>query len=127
MAKKAINLTVPERRLKMADGTMWLFRADHRAWYTLEKHTGQPLMTYMDGLNEQMPLGKLYDIAWAMSATGRAKDQADVNFEDFLDLLPPMSGLQGWMTSLMELLAEAFPAAEGDPGNAQNPQEAAST
>lgn len=109
MAKKH-NLTVPERRLKMADGTMWLFRADHRAWYTLEQHTGQPMMSYMDGINEQMPLTKLYDIAWSLSATGRMRERSATTFDEFLDLMPGIADMQTWMTSLMEMLAEAFPS-----------------
>lgn len=122
MAKKA-NLVVPERRLRMSDGSMMLYRADHRAWYTLERHTGQPLMQYMDGVSSSMPLTKLYDIAWALSASGRMREQSSLTFDQYLDLLPSMGDMQGFVSSLMEMLAEAFPSGEATEGNVETAQE----
>lgn len=119
MSKKTKNsLIVPERRIMMSDGTMMLFRADHRAWYTLERHTGLPLMSFLQGLGEAPPMSAIYYLAWALSATGRFREQRSEDFEGFLDLLPPLGAMSTVMQPLMEMVGEAFrPANEVAQGN----------
>jgi hypothetical protein len=114
---KKPSLIVPERRLPMCDGSMMLFRADHRAWYVLERHTGKPLSEFLAGLGESVAMSTLYDLAWCLSATGRMREQRSEDYDQFLDLLPPVAGLGAFLQPLMEMLTEAFGGA--DQGNAR--------
>ena len=128
MSKKPMpghNLMVPERRIHMSDGTYLLFRADNRAWYTLEKQSGKPLMEFLSGLNGDVPLSAIYDLAWAMSASGRMREQRTEDFDSFLDLLPPLTDAQAFLQPMMDMLGEAFAGGEASRGNVQRPRETA--
>lgn len=118
------NLTVPERRLKLADGEMVLFRGDHRAWHTLEQHTGRSLMDFIGSLGSQesMPMSLVYDLAWALSATDRFREQRDEDFYTFIDRLPPVREVSSFVQPLMELMTQAFGADGDEAGNASAPR-----
>lgn len=117
---KTPNLFVPERRLMMADGQTVLFRADHRAWLTLERHTGESLSRFLEAVSGDVPMRRVYDLAWALSATHRAREQDSSDFEAFLERIPPLSGMGSFLSPLMELLGEAF-RGEASSGNAPAP------
>lgn len=128
MSKKPIpgpSLIVPERRIQMSDGSYLLFRADNRAWYTLEKKSGKTLMEFLSGLDGDVPLSAIYDLAWAMSSSGRMREQRSEDFDGFLDLLPPLTDAQAFLQPMMDLLAEAFSGNEGARGNGPTPRQTA--
>lgn len=97
-----------------AQPTPWIFRANHRAWHTLEILTGRGLVEF---LGELTSAGHLllpwHQLAWALSSTHREKMGKPPAYSDFLDLLPTGDGEWGWgkfVIMLSELVREAFPA-----------------
>ena len=115
-----MNLTVPERRLMMLDGETVLFRADNRAWYTLEKLTGQRLQEFLAQFQDggMPPMQVLLDLAYSLSATDRARSGDPVSYNRdseqylrFAERVPAMltaDGADAFLAPIMLMVGEAF-------------------
>lgn len=78
-----------------------------RGWNTLEDFTARPALDFVQDTTDRR-VSRLFELAWALSATDRAKkeDLRGLSYDEFLDLLPHYEELK---ERLDALLGEAFP------------------
>jgi hypothetical protein len=150
MAKRRnSNLKTPERALEMGNGEIWRFRLDNNTIYELEQHTDRPVNEVLADLSPvpdpewapdpsnpdksprmlpspRMNMSRIYDLAWAMSASHREDEGINMSFRQFLRILPHPSLMQELIPFVIGLLAEGFrPGSEEDlMGNASAPSPA---
>lgn len=106
------DTNVPTVCFELADGRNWFFRANQRAWYTLEAETKVPFSWYLanpDGRHTRDLM-----IAWAMTATHRRANGIVMEFEDWIDLLPAGDIYEKLMTSIINCVRDSFPKSEDD-------------
>lgn len=91
----------------------FVFRANHRAWHTLERLNGVGLFEWLAQFGTSKQLGPWHELAWALSSTYREKMANPPDFKDFLDMLPGAGDdWNRFVLMLSELVREAFPAEE---------------
>lgn len=99
----------------------WIFRANHRAWHTIERVASKGVLEWLSELGQARTLGPWHELAWALSSTHREKMANPPSYDDFLDLLPTGDQWKKFVILLSQIISEAFPAEAAPPKKATTP------
>jgi hypothetical protein len=99
---------------------VWEFRANHLAFYWLEKLTDRPITEIFEPERRQH-LTLFYEVLWALSASFVKRVAPEMTFKDLLEQIPT----EQWRvlrTELYALVAEALEQGKPNLGNSSGPE-----
>lgn len=91
------------------DPTPWQFAVSPRACATLERQTGTPTVKYIQDFSDRR-LERVYELAFALSASWRVRNRPELDYDACLDLWPAVESADwsAFRDKMADLVSLAF-------------------
>lgn len=91
------------------DPVLWQFAVSPRACVALERQTGKSTVKYIQDFADRR-IERVYELAWALSASWRSRNRPELDYETCLDLWPAVESAEwpAFRDKLADLVSLAF-------------------